>query len=197
MFSMPVHPPERPIADTYDDDFATIELADQLGYDEVWIGEHFTSVWENIPAPEVFIAEAAARTKRLRFGTGVLLMPFHNPLDVALRFAQLDHQTGGRIMLGIGSGGLGADKELFGVDKTPDEASRQTREGIELLLRCWQGEPLEFAGEFFKLKAPAHRPDILSGVLMRPYQQPHPPIAIAGNTLGSYAIRTAGARGWI
>src|SRR5437773_4442104 len=111
MFSMPTHPPGRPVHETYADDFATFELADRLGYDEVWIGEHFTSVWENIPDPLAFIAGAAARTRRLRFGTGVLLMPFHNPLYAALRLAQLDHQTLGRIQVGIGSGGLTADKE--------------------------------------------------------------------------------------
>jgi alkanesulfonate monooxygenase SsuD/methylene tetrahydromethanopterin reductase-like flavin-dependent oxidoreductase (luciferase family) len=197
LFSMPVHPPGRTVRETYQDDFATFELADQLGYAEAWIGEHFTSVWENIPAPDVFIAEAAARTKQLRFGTGVVLMPFHNPLYVALRMAQLDHQTGGRIMVGVDSGGLGSDRELFGVDRTPEEASRLTREGIELMLRCWQGEPFQFQGEFFRLNAGPPKEHILSGVLMRPYQQPHPPIAIAGNTRGSYAIRHAGERGWI
>lgn len=194
---MPVHPPGRPVHETYDDDFRTIELADQLGYQEVWIGEHFSSVWENIPAPDTFIAAAAARTSRLLFGTGVLLMPFHNPLYAALRLAQLDQQTKGRIMVGVGSGGLGSDKELFGIDHTPEVASRLTREGIELLLRTWQGEPFEFKGEFFNQVAGPSKPDILSGVLMRPYQQPHPPIAIAGNTRGSHALRNAGARGWI
>jgi alkanesulfonate monooxygenase SsuD/methylene tetrahydromethanopterin reductase-like flavin-dependent oxidoreductase (luciferase family) len=197
MFSMPTHPPGRPVHQTYADDFATFELADRLGYDEVWIGEHFTSVWENIPDPLAFIAGAAARTRRLRFGTGVLLMPFHNPLYAALRLAQLDHQTLGRIQVGIGSGGLTADKAIFGLDHTPEQAASITREGIELLLRCWEGEPLEFEGEHFRLKAGEARPQVLDGVLMRPYQQPHPPIAIAGNTRGSYALRNAGARGWI
>src|SRR5439155_2711468 len=112
MFSMPTHPPGRPVWQTYQDDFTTFALADQLGFDEVWIGEHFTSVWENIPDPLAFIAEAACRTQHLRFGTAVILMPFHNPLYVAARVAQLDHQTRGRIQVGIGSGGLTGDKEL-------------------------------------------------------------------------------------
>jgi alkanesulfonate monooxygenase SsuD/methylene tetrahydromethanopterin reductase-like flavin-dependent oxidoreductase (luciferase family) len=198
LFSMPTHPPGRPVHESYADDFATFELADRLGFAEAWIGEHFTSVWENIPDPLAFIAEAAYRTARMRFGTGVLLMPFHNPLYAALRIAQLDQQTRGRIQIGIGSGGLGADRAIFGIDKfTPDEASRMTREGIELLLRCWAGEPFEFSGEFFKLNAPPANSEILSGVLMRPFQQPHPPIAIAGNTRGSWAIENAGRRGWM
>ena len=197
MFSMPTHPPGRPVWQTYQDDFETFELADQLGFDEVWLGEHFTSAWENIPDPLAFIAEAACRTKNLRFGTAVILMPFHNPLYVALRLAQLDHQTKGRIQVGIGSGGLTADKELLSNKYTPEEAGKVAREGIELMLRCWQAEPFAFEGDFFKLEAKEARPVILDGVLMRPYQQPHPPIAIAGNTRGSWALRGAGSRGWI
>src|SRR5439155_10832779 len=90
-----------------------------------------------------------------------------------------------------------ADRELFKVDRTPEESSKLTREGIELILRCWQGEPFEFEGDYFHLSAAPARAKILDGVLMQPYQQPHPPIAIAGNTRGSYALRNAGARGWI
>ena len=197
MFSMPTHPPGRPVWQTYEDDFTTFELADQFGFDEVWIGEHFASVWENVPDPLAFIAEAACRTRRLRFGTAVILMPFHNPLYVAARVAQLDHQTRGRIQIGIGSGGLAGDKALFGNTYTPEEASKVAREGIDLMLRCWAGEPFQFAGDFFTLEAKPARPVVLDGALLRPYQQPHPPIAIAGNSRFSFALEHAGARGWI
>lgn len=197
LFSMPLHPPERPIADTYDDDMETFQLAEELGYDEVWIGEHFTSTWENIPSPDLFIADAAARTKRVKFGTGVVLMPFHNPLMVALRLAQLDHQTRGRLMVGVGSGGLLMDKKTFGIDPTPEQAGRLTWEGIELLTRFWQGEPVQFEGEFFKADVGPPREDISSGYLMKPYQLPHPPIALAGVTRGSYGLGRAGENGWL
>src|SRR5205823_142001 len=197
MFSMPLHPPERPIADTYDDDVRTFELADQLGYDEIWIGEHFTSVWENIPSPDLFIAQAAARTRRVRFGTGVVLMPFHNPLFVALRLAQLDHQTRGRIMVGVGSGGIIADKEAFGIDPTPEQAGKLTWEGIELLLKYWAGEPVQYEGEFFQANVGPAREEIGCGYLMKPYQQPHPPIALAGVSRGSYGLGRAGEHGWL
>jgi alkanesulfonate monooxygenase SsuD/methylene tetrahydromethanopterin reductase-like flavin-dependent oxidoreductase (luciferase family) len=197
MFSMPLHPPERPIADTYEDDLQTFELADRLGYDEIWIGEHFTSVWENIPAPDLFIAQAAARTSRIKFGTGVVLMPFHNPLFVALRLAQLDHQTRGRLMVGVGSGGISADKAAFGIDPTPEQAGKLTWEGIELVVKYWGGEPVQFDGEFFKADVGPAQPEIGCGYLMRPYQRPHPPIALAGVTRGSYGLGQAGERGWL
>jgi alkanesulfonate monooxygenase SsuD/methylene tetrahydromethanopterin reductase-like flavin-dependent oxidoreductase (luciferase family) len=197
LFSMPVHPPERAIADTYDDDFATFQVAEDLGYDEVWIGEHFTSAWENIPAPDLFISAATAKTKRIKFGTGVVLMPFHNPLHVALRLAQLDHQTRGRIMVGVGSGGIAADKAAFGIEVTPEQAGKLTWEGIDLVLKYWAGEPVTYDGEFFKANVGPAQEEIACGVLMRPYQQPHPPIAIAGVTKSSYGLTRAGERGWL
>lgn len=197
LFSMPIHPPERPIADTYDDDIAMFQRAEELGYDEVWIGEHFTSAWENIPAPDLFISAAAAKTTRIRFGTGVVLMPFHNPLHVALRLAQLDHQTRGRLMVGVGSGGIAADKAAFGIQVTPEEAGKLTWEGIDLVLTYWQGEPVTHQGEFFTANVGPAQEEIACGVLMRPYQQPHPPIAIAGVTKHSYGLSRAGERGWL
>jgi alkanesulfonate monooxygenase SsuD/methylene tetrahydromethanopterin reductase-like flavin-dependent oxidoreductase (luciferase family) len=197
MFSMPLHPPERPIADTYEDDFATFELAEQLGYDEVWIGEHFTSVWENIPSPELFIAAAGARARQIRFGTGVLLMPFHNPVHTALRLAQLDHQLKGRLMVGVGSGGIAADKRAFGIEITPEDAGRLTREGTEVILKCWEGKPFAFDGQFFKVNVPEEDAAVQCGVMMRTYQQPSPPIAIAGVNRNSYGLGQAGERGWL
>lgn len=197
MFSMPLHPPERPIADTYEDDFRTFELAEQLGYDEVWIGEHFTSVWENIPSPELFIAAAGARARKIRFGTGVLLMPFHNPIHAALRLAQLDHQLRGRLMVGVGSGGIAADKRAFGIEITPEDAGKLTREGTELLLKCWSGEAFTFEGQFFQASVPAADPAVQCGYMMKTYQQPSPPIAIAGVNRNSYGLGQAGERGWL
>jgi alkanesulfonate monooxygenase SsuD/methylene tetrahydromethanopterin reductase-like flavin-dependent oxidoreductase (luciferase family) len=197
LFSMPLHPPERPVADTYDDDVRTFQLAEELGYEEVWIGEHFTSPWENIPAPDLFIARLAAETKRLRFGTGVVLMPFHNPLHVALRLAQLDQQTRGRLMVGFGSGGLTADKRAFGIDPTPEQAGKLTFEGIDVVLKLWAGEPCSHDGEFFRYQVPEPEPVTGNGRLMRTYQQPHPPVAFAGVQPRSYGLGLSGERGWI
>ena len=196
LFSMPLHPPERPVADTYDDDVRTIQLAEQLGYEEVWVGEHFTSSWENIPAPDLFIARAAAQTSRIRFGTGVLLMPFHNPLQVALRVAQLDQQTRGRLIVGFGSGGLTADKRAFGIDPSPEEAGKRTFEAIDVILALWRGEPCRHEGEFYRYDL-AEQDALGNGRLMRPYQQPHPPIAFAGVTAKSFVLGLAGERGWV
>ena len=105
-FAMPLHPPGANPTQTLHDDLAQIVTLDTLGYREAWIGEHFTAAWENIPAPDLFIAMALAMTRNIVLGTGVTCMPNHNPFMVAQRIAQLDHQARGRFHWGVGSGGF-------------------------------------------------------------------------------------------
>jgi limonene 1,2-monooxygenase len=92
---MPLHPPGSNPTQTLDHDLEQIVMLDQLGYQEAWIGEHFTTVWENIPAPDLFIATAIPLTKNIVLDTGVSCMPNHNPFMIAQRIAQLDHQAHG------------------------------------------------------------------------------------------------------
>src|SRR3954464_15199155 len=97
-------------------DFKLIELLDELGYDEAWIGEHHSAGWETIASPEVFIAAAAQRTRQIKLGTGVISLPYHHPLMVANRMILLDHLTEGRVMLGVGPGALVTDALMLGID---------------------------------------------------------------------------------
>ena len=106
LFMMPMHPPEKPHADAYELDIDTLVAADQLGYDEAWLGEHFTSAWENIPAPDLILAAALQHTKRIRLGTGVACLPNHNPVVLAHRIAQLDQMARGRFLWGVGAGAV-------------------------------------------------------------------------------------------
>jgi alkanesulfonate monooxygenase SsuD/methylene tetrahydromethanopterin reductase-like flavin-dependent oxidoreductase (luciferase family) len=115
-FNMPLHPPGSHPADTMEADLRQLEVLDRLGYREAWIGEHFTSVWENIPAPDQFIAAALSRTSNIILGTGVTCMPNHDPFMIAHRIAQLDNLARGRFHWGVGSGGFPGDFEAFGVD---------------------------------------------------------------------------------
>ena len=91
LFMMPLHPPRRSFADSYDRDMVLIVQADELGYDEAWIGEHITETWENAPVPELLIAQGLALTKKIKFATGVTMLPLHHPVDTAHRIAMLDH----------------------------------------------------------------------------------------------------------
>lgn len=96
-------------------DLQFIEHLDALGFDEVWLGEHHSAGSEIISSPEVFIAAAAERAKRIRFGTGVISLSYHNPLWVADRLMLLDHLTHGRIIGGVGPGSLPSDSSMIGL----------------------------------------------------------------------------------
>jgi len=103
VFSMLAHPPHRGYADVVEEDLEMLVLADELGFSEAWLGEHFTSIWENIPAPDLLIAQALRCTKRIKLATGVSSIPNHNPAQLANRIAQLDQMARGRFLWGAGA----------------------------------------------------------------------------------------------
>ena len=85
LFLMPSHPPERSPFDAHQWNLDVLSLADELGYSEAWIGEQFTAPWEPVPSPDILIAQALMRTKRIKLGTGAHLLPFHHPVELAHR----------------------------------------------------------------------------------------------------------------
>ena len=197
-FAMPLHPPGSNHTQTLDDDLEQIVTLDTLGYKEAWIGEHFTSAWENIPAPDLFIATALALTKNIVLGTGVSCMPNHNPLVIAQRIAQLDHQAHGRFQWGVGSGGFPGDFELFGFDVESGEHRSMTRDAIDLVLQLWDDpKPGLYEHKYWRFTIPEPIDEIGLQVHLRPYQTPHPPIAVAGVSAKSDTLVLAGERGWI
>ena len=136
-FTMPLHPLGSDFTQTIHDDLDQIVMLDEMGCQEAWIGEHFTSAWENIPSPDLFIAMALAQTRDIVLGTGVSCLPNHNPFILAHRIAQLDHQARGRFYWGIGAGGFPGDQETFCVDAAGGENRRITVEAIDLVLDLW------------------------------------------------------------
>lgn len=199
LFNMPLHPPGRLHADTYDEDLELMAYADELGYAEAWIGEHFTTEWENMPAPDLFIARALGATKNLVMGTGVSLLAFHDPIMVAHRMAMLDHLARGRFFFGIGSGGVPTDSEMFALDRQSGQQRNLMREAAELIVGMWTtDEPSRFhhQGDHYDVKLPTARPEMGLAYHMRPYQNPHPPIAVAGSSPSSQTLEVAGELGW-
>jgi hypothetical protein len=95
-FLMPSHPPERTVREGQRSDLEELVRLDRLGFDEAWIGEHFTTVWEPCPAPDLLIAQALSRTERIRLGPLGHLLPYHHPIELAHRVAYLDHMAEGR-----------------------------------------------------------------------------------------------------
>lgn len=196
LFMMPLHPPHRALADGYDRDVDQIVLADRLGYREAWIGEHFTERWENAPAPDLLIAKALALTATVRLGTGVTLLALHDPIYLAHRVAMLDHMARGRLQWGIGAGGIATDVALLGLDA--NEVRARSAEVLDVVLGLWGAEGrFSHHGKFFDIETPEFDSVRDRGLYMKPYQKPHPPIAVAASTPRSDSMRTAGERGWI
>ena len=120
-----------------DDDLEQLVVLEGLGFEEAWVGEHFTAEWENIPCPDLFIAQALGVTRRMKLGTGVSCLPNHDPLMLAQRIAQLDQMARGRFLWGVGSGGFPGDFELFELDPKAGEHRTVTRASLDLILDLW------------------------------------------------------------
>ncbi|WP_261566279.1 LLM class flavin-dependent oxidoreductase [Frankia gtarii] len=130
-----------------------IELAvhlDHLGFDEIWFGEHHSGGAEVVASPELMIAAAAERTRRIRLGTGVISLPYHHPFQVADRIVQLTHMTRGRVMFGAGPGQLPTDAAMFGLDAT--ELRPRMEESLDIILRLIAGETVSHKADWVTLR---------------------------------------------
>ena len=166
-------------------DMQLIEWLDELGYEEAFIGEHHSSGWEIISSPEIFMAVAATRTRRIMLGSGVVSVPYHHPFHIANRFALLDHLTRGRVMLGCGPGALAADAHMLGIDTTTQR--RRMVEGVQAIVRLFtERGGITLDGSYFKLND-AH-------LQVKPFQQPHMPIFVA-STISPSGMVAAGQLG--
>lgn len=171
IFLAPFHPIDEDPTLCIQRDLELIEHLDRLGYDEAWVGEHHSAGYEIIPSPEVFIAAAAERTKRIRLGTGVVSLPYHHPLTTANRMLQLDHQTKGRVMFGVGPGLLPSDAFQMGID--PSTQRERMVQAIEVILRLFAGERVTHKTDWFTL--------VDATCQLLPYTWPHPEIAVASS----------------
>jgi limonene 1,2-monooxygenase len=185
LFAMPEHPPQENWTLSFDRDIDEIVKAEHLGFEEYWIGEHHTGGFENVPMPELMIAKASALTGRIRLGTGVVNLPYHEPFLVAERLAFLDHLTHGRLDYGFGGGGLPTDRALF--QMAAEEATPRADEALEIIWQLLTSDgPVDFEGVYWKYEN--------RQLQVGPYQE-IPPFAIAGLT-GTHNYAKCGARGW-
>jgi limonene 1,2-monooxygenase len=138
-FMAPFHPlaGQNPTT-AYQRDLEILQLMDNLGFDEAWIGEHHSAGTELIPDPMTFIAFVAPQTKHIKLGTGVLSLPYHNPLWVADRALFLDRLLRGRFMLGLGPGALPTDATMIGIGL--EEQRGAFEEDVEVLMAILRGE---------------------------------------------------------
>jgi probable F420-dependent oxidoreductase len=145
------------------------EHAEVAGFDSVWLGEHHNSP-VLYPTPLVGLAAIAARTRRIRLGTGVLLLPLYHPVAVAEEGAMVDLISGGRLILGVGAGYAPEEFAAFGL--SVNQRGSRLDEAAALLHRLWTEEHVSHDGRHF------HVTDVTIGP--RPVQQPRPPIWFAG-----------------
>jgi alkanesulfonate monooxygenase SsuD/methylene tetrahydromethanopterin reductase-like flavin-dependent oxidoreductase (luciferase family) len=157
---------------------------DRSGYDAVWLAEHHFSSFSVCPSVHMMGTLAAARTTRLRIGTGVSLAPFYHPLRLAEEVALLDVLSGGRVNWGAGRGFARVEFENFGVP--PEESTSRFHEAVDIVLGAWTEERLSFQGAHFRFDGVE--------VLPKPLQQPHPPVWMAATSEG--AIGWAAGRGF-
>jgi hypothetical protein len=157
----------------YQDALDQVELADRLGIDHVWeVEHHFLEEYSHSSAPEVFLAACSQRTRRIRLGHGITLMPpnYNHPARVAERIATLDLVSNGRVEWGTGESATAVEMGGFGVDPQEKEAMWQeaTEQAANMLaMRPYPG----FAGRWFDMPC--------RNLVPKPVQKPHPPMWVA------------------
>ncbi|MBV8526269.1 MAG: LLM class flavin-dependent oxidoreductase, partial [Acetobacteraceae bacterium] len=161
-----------------------IEHVERLGFDEAWVGEHHSGALEIIGSPELFIASAAERTRHIRLGTGVVSLPYHHPFMVAQRITQLDYQTHGRLMFGVGAGSLGSDAHMLGTEQK--DTRERLGEALEAVIDLFNGKVVSKKTSWFELRDAQTQLPCL--------QRPHPELCIASSGSPS-APRMAGRFG--
>jgi alkanesulfonate monooxygenase SsuD/methylene tetrahydromethanopterin reductase-like flavin-dependent oxidoreductase (luciferase family) len=157
-------------AAAFRDIFEIADHADAWGADCVWLGEiHFTPTRSVISASLQVASAIATRTKRLRVGTAVQVLPLNHPLRIAEEVATIDHISEGRFEFGIGRSGVVRTYDVYGVPYA--ESTDRFREALEIIREGWKGEPFSYEGRYYKIQNAV--------VCPRPYQKPHPPIRMA------------------
>ncbi len=195
-FTMPLHPPGRNYTQTLKEDREAVLLADRLGYCEAYIGEHVTDVCESIPSCLTFIASLAHDTKHIKLGSGTVNLPNGHPAQIAADVAMVDHMLEGRFIFGIGPGGLRSDQEAF--CNLELDRNAMFLESINHILALWAGDaPYNLKGQFWNISTEKTLiREAGQGVMVKPYQKPHPPIVVTVVVPYSKGVVAAAARGW-
>jgi alkanesulfonate monooxygenase SsuD/methylene tetrahydromethanopterin reductase-like flavin-dependent oxidoreductase (luciferase family) len=166
-------------ADGYREIIELVDAAEALGLDGVWLGEiHFNPSRSFLSAPLVVAAAIAARTRRVRVGTAVQVIPLDHPLRIAEEAATVDQISRGRLELGVGRSGAPRAYDVLGIPY--GESQARFREALEVIREAWTGKPFSHHGEFYRFDNAAVSPP--------PYQVPHPPLRMAANSAETFPV---------
>ena len=167
----------RSEAGSFREGFNLVEAGESWGLDSAWLAEfHFNPVRSVLSSPIVVAGAIAARTKRMRVGMAVYVLPLNNPLRIAEEVATVDHISEGRFDFGIGRSGFTRSYDIYG---TPySESQARFRESLEIIREAWKGETFSYQGDHFRIENATVTP--------RPYQDPHPPLRMAAVTAETF-----------
>jgi len=194
---MPLHHVDRDYHETLEEDMEAIIYADELGYTEAWVGEHYSSAVEQITSPMLFHANLINRTKNIKLATGVICLPQYHPAVTAGQAAMFDHLSDGRFIMGVGPGGLLSDFELF--DVMEKDRMEMMEEALDQIIEMWTtNPPYKMRGKYWNIEMRNWtQHDIKLGYVPKPLQRPHPPIAMSAMSPRSSSLEFAGRRGFI
>ncbi|MCZ6604780.1 MAG: LLM class flavin-dependent oxidoreductase, partial [Alphaproteobacteria bacterium] len=196
-FAQPIHPQTRDYLGVLNENLEAVVLADRLGYEEAFFGEHFTDLCEPITSALMFIARLIPVTERIKLGSMTTNLPVYHPVMLAGQVAMIDHLAGGRFIWGIGPGGQPSDIEVFG--NLEVDRNAKMLEAFDQILAVWNGTPpYDQAGAFWSFTTEKTLfADIGQGIAPKPLQQPHPPVVVTVLAPHSRGITTAAERGWM
>ena len=163
------NPVQRSDSDVYQDILRGAVLAEELGFDSVWITEHAFSEYGSISSPHSLLAAIAAKTTRVNIGVGCTIVPWHQPLRMAQDLATVDVISQGRLIVGAGRGFQKHEFDGYGVEMS--ESRDRLVEGMDIAIKAWTEERFTYQGKFHSY------PEVM--VIPKPVQKPHPPIWMA------------------
>ena len=171
--------------DAFSEGFALVDAAESWGLDGAWLAElHFNPGRSVLSSPITIASSIATRTKSLRIGMAVYVLPLNNPIRIAEEVATIDQISEGRFELGIGRSGFPRAYDVYGIPY--DESRARFDEALQILIKCWSGSEFSYNGHFYQISNAHPTP--------QPYQTPPPPIRIAATTPETFA--RLGQQGW-
>lgn len=173
--------PWKTDAEELRDGLEQIKVADELGFESAWIAEHNARKYGVVSSPPLYLAAAAAQTKRIKLGTGVVRLPFHHPLKLAEELALLDVISNGRLYVGVGKGYDAYEFDAYNIDF--EERHDRYEETLEILTSALRNEKVSFSGKFYNFE------DV--PVYPRPVQKPSPPLFVMVSQNDASIIRAA------
>jgi len=175
LFENPVHKTEHEIIHEQMD---LMKAAEEVGFDSVWPAEHHFTEYGYCASPALSLAAIASETKRVRLGTGIVILPLNHPLRVAEDYAFLDHLSNGRVDLGVGRGYQPLEFQRYGVDQATTR--EQFHEALQIIRQAWSDGRVNHRGKHYHFDDVPIRP--------APMQQPHPPIWMAALSAETFEL---------